>query len=52
MITLINNLLSQQRITKRIAKMAKMNQTTMVYEKLKEKIENGYYSPAESLPEI
>ncbi len=32
--------------------MAKMNQTTMVYEKLKEKIENGYYSPAESLPEI
>ena len=32
--------------------MAKINQTTIVYEKLKEKIESGYYSPAESLPEV
>ena len=32
--------------------MAKTNQTTIVYEKLKEKIESGYYSPAESLPEV
>lgn len=32
--------------------MAKTNQTTMVYEKIKEKIEHGIYSPAESLPEV
>lgn len=32
--------------------MAKTNQTTIVYEKLKERIERGEYSPAESLPEI
>ncbi len=32
--------------------MANMNQTTLVYEKLRERIEKGYYSPAESLPEI
>lgn len=32
--------------------MAKTNQTTMVYEKLKNRIENNYYSPAESLPEV
>lgn len=32
--------------------MANTNQTTMVYEKLRERIEQGYYSPAESLPEI
>lgn len=32
--------------------MAKSNQTTIVYENLKERIEQGYYSPAESLPEI
>ena len=32
--------------------MANTNQTTMVYEKLRERIERGYYSPAESLPEI
>lgn len=32
--------------------MASINQTTMVYEKLRERIEQGYYSPAESLPEI
>lgn len=32
--------------------MAKTNQTTIVYEKLKERIEGGYYSPAEGLPEI
>ena len=32
--------------------MIKTNQTTMVYENLKERIEQGYYSPAESLPEI
>ena len=32
--------------------MAKVNQTTMVYEKLKERIEAGDYSPAESLTEI
>ena len=32
--------------------MAKANQTTIVYENLKERIEQGYYSPAESLPEI
>lgn len=32
--------------------MAKTNQTTIVYEKIKEKIERGSYSPAESLPEV
>lgn len=32
--------------------MAKSNQTTIVYEHLKKRIEQGYYSPAESLPEI
>lgn len=32
--------------------MAKANQTTTVYEKLKEQIERGVYSPAESLPEV
>lgn len=32
--------------------MARMNQTETVYEKLKERIESGYYSPAESLPEV
>ncbi|MBQ9663562.1 MAG: GntR family transcriptional regulator [Oscillospiraceae bacterium] len=32
--------------------MANMNQTTMVYEKLKDRIEKGYYSPSESLPEV
>ncbi len=32
--------------------MANMNQTTMVYKKLRERIEQGFYSPAESLPEI
>ena len=32
--------------------MAKTNQTTIVYEMLKEKIEKGIYSPAESLPEV
>lgn len=32
--------------------MAKANQTMIVYENLKERIEQGYYSPAESLPEI
>lgn len=32
--------------------MAKTNQTTTVYEKLKERIEKGEYSPGESLPEI
>lgn len=32
--------------------MAKTNQTTIVYEKIKEKIERGIYSPAESLPEV
>lgn len=32
--------------------MAKVTPTTMVYEKLKEKIESGVYSPAESLPEV
>ena len=32
--------------------MAKTNQTTMVYEKLKERIERGFYSPSESLPEV
>lgn len=32
--------------------MAKTNQTTIVYEKIKEKIEHGIYSPAESLPEV
>lgn len=32
--------------------MAKTNQTTVVYEKIKEKIEQGIYSPAESLPEV
>lgn len=32
--------------------MVKTNQTTMVYENLKERIEQGFYSPAESLPEI
>lgn len=29
-----------------------MNQTGTVYEKLKERIDQGYYSPAESLPEV
>lgn len=32
--------------------MAKINQTMIVYEKLKERIENGFYSPGESLPEM
>ena len=32
--------------------MAKANQTMIVYENLKERIEQGFYSPAESLPEI
>ena len=32
--------------------MANTNQTAMVYEKLRERIEQGYYSPAESLPEV
>ena len=32
--------------------MVKTNQTTIVYEQLKEKIESGAYSPAESLPEV
>ncbi len=32
--------------------MAKTNQTTIVYEKIREKIESGYYSPAASLPEV
>ncbi len=32
--------------------MARINPTTMVYEALKEKIERGIYSPAESLPEM
>lgn len=32
--------------------MAKTNQTTIVYENLKKRIEQGLYSPAESLPEI
>lgn len=32
--------------------MAKANPTTVVYENLKQRIEEGYYSPAESLPEI
>lgn len=32
--------------------MAKTNQTETVYEKLKERIESGYYSPSESLPEV
>lgn len=32
--------------------MAKANQTTNVYENLKKRIEQGYYSPAENLPEI
>ena len=32
--------------------MVKTNQTTIVYEGLKAKIESGVYSPAESLPEV
>lgn len=32
--------------------MAKMNQTTMVYEKIKERIDSGHYSPSESLTEM
>ena len=32
--------------------MAKTNQTAMVYETLKERIDSGFYSPAESLPEM
>lgn len=32
--------------------MAKMNQTTLVYEKIKERIDNGFYSPGENLPEV
>ena len=32
--------------------MAKVNQTTTVYEEIKERIENGQYSPGESLPEM
>lgn len=32
--------------------MGKNNQTSIVYESLKKRIEDGYYSPAESLPEI
>lgn len=32
--------------------MAKANPTTVVYENLKRRIEEGYYSPAENLPEI
>ena len=32
--------------------MVKTNQTTIVYQRLKEKIESGVYSPAESLPEV
>ena len=32
--------------------MAKTNQTTIVYEKIREKIESGVYAPAESLPEV
>lgn len=32
--------------------MAKSNQTTTVYESLRERIERGYYSPAESLHEV
>ena len=32
--------------------MANTNQTTMVYEKLRKRIEQGYYSPAENLPEL
>lgn len=32
--------------------MAKTNPTSMVYEALKEKIEQGQYSPSESLPEV
>lgn len=32
--------------------MAKANQTTIVYENIKKRIEQGYYSPAENLPEI
>ena len=34
------------------ANMAKTNQTSIVYEKIREKIEKGIYSPAESLPEV
>lgn len=32
--------------------MAKANQTTLVYEKIKERIDKGFYSPGESLPEM
>lgn len=32
--------------------MAKINQTTIVYTKIKERIDNGFYSPGESLPEM
>lgn len=32
--------------------MPKPNQTTIVYQDLKEKIDQGYYSPAENLPEV
>ncbi len=32
--------------------MPRVSQTEMVYEKLKERIDGGYYSPAESLPEM
>lgn len=32
--------------------MVKANQTTIVYENLKKRIEQGFYSPAESLPEV
>ncbi|MDO5544737.1 MAG: GntR family transcriptional regulator [Eubacteriales bacterium] len=32
--------------------MSKTNRTAMVYEQLKARIESGYYSPAESLPEV
>lgn len=32
--------------------MAKPNQTTIVYTKIKERIDNGFYSPGESLPEM
>ena len=32
--------------------MPRANQVTTVYEKLRERIETGFYSPAESLPEV
>ena len=45
-------MLSNPDVAQRGGAMAKTNQTTIVYEQLKEKIESGAYSPAESLPEV